>query len=150
MGHDPQSDWPTPPFRRDRNHLLIAAQGGFGTVDLDEIDFESEVESPLSPDFDSNEIDSNKTVASWRMTTCEQGLFYRENRENLLDRYAGEFIFLQDDQVVWNGPDPNNLGSRRILSGDKKDRALWLKLADPEEREGERFEDYEECLRQAL
>jgi hypothetical protein len=149
MGHDPQSDWPTPPFRRDRNHLLIAAQGGFGTVDLDEIDFESEVESPLSPDFDSNEIDSNKTVASWRMTTCEQGLFYRGNRENLLDRYAGEFIFLQDDQVVWNGPDPNNLGSRRILSGDKKDRALWLKLADPEEKEGEHFEIYEECLRQA-
>ncbi|MFH1571940.1 MAG: DUF362 domain-containing protein, partial [Gemmatimonadota bacterium] len=29
MGHDPASDWPTPPFRRDRNHLLIAAQRGF-------------------------------------------------------------------------------------------------------------------------
>ena len=30
MGHDPHSDWPTPPFRRDRNHLLIAAKHGFG------------------------------------------------------------------------------------------------------------------------
>ena len=52
MGHDPQSDWPTPPFRRDRNHLLIAANRGFGTVDLDEIDFETEVEAPLA-DFTS-------------------------------------------------------------------------------------------------
>jgi len=38
-GADPGSDWPVPPFRRDRNHLLIAAERGFGTVDLDEIDF---------------------------------------------------------------------------------------------------------------
>ena len=38
MGHDPTSDWPTPPFRRDRNHLRVAAEGGFGTVDLSQID----------------------------------------------------------------------------------------------------------------
>ncbi|MBT6149591.1 MAG: DUF362 domain-containing protein, partial [Gemmatimonadetes bacterium] len=53
MGHDPTCDWPTPPFRRDRNHLLIAARHGYGSVDIDnEIDFESEVEGPLA-DFDS-------------------------------------------------------------------------------------------------
>jgi len=46
MGHDPQSDWPTQPFLRDRNHLLIAANRNFGTVDLDEIDFVSEVPPP--------------------------------------------------------------------------------------------------------
>ena len=57
MGHDPKSDWPTPPFRRDRNHLLVAAQGGFGTVDLDAIDLESEVEAPLN-EFDSIEQES--------------------------------------------------------------------------------------------
>ena len=37
MGHDPKSDWLTPPFHRDRNALLIAAQSGFGTVNLEEI-----------------------------------------------------------------------------------------------------------------
>ena len=145
MGHDPQADWPTPPFRRDRNHLLIAAQRGFGTVDLDEIDFESEVQAPLAA-FDSEATDSEERVASWRVTACQQGLFYRENRERLIGQHAGEFIFLQDGEVVWNGPDLSNLRSRRQLSGKRKDSAMWLKYVDPGEREGERFERYEECL----
>ena len=88
-------------------------------------------------------------VDSWRRTACEQGLFYRQERERLADRYAGQFIFLQDGEVVWSGDDPTNLGSRRQLAGEKTDRALWLKLVDPQEREGERYEAYEECLRLA-
>ena len=148
MGHDPHSDWPTPPFRRDRNHLIIAAQHGFGTVDLNEIDFVSEVEAPLA-EFDSVSTDPDATVANWRRTTCEQGLIYQDEQRELIDRYRGEFIYMQDGQVVWNGADPSNLGSRRQLSGDKKDSALWLKYVDPAEGEGERFERYDECLRLA-
>ena len=148
MGHDPHSDWPTPPFRRDRNHLLIAAKHGFGTVDLNEIDFVSEVEAPLA-EFDSVSTDPDATVANWRRTTCEQGLIYQDEQRQLIDRYRGEFIYMQDGQVVWNGADPSNLGSRRQLSGDKKDSALWLKYVDPAEGEGERFERYGECLRLA-
>ena len=148
MGHDPHSDWPTPPFRRDRNHLLIAARHGFGTVDLNEIDFVSEVEAPLA-EFDSVSTDSDATVANWRRTTCEQGLIYQDEQRKLIDCYRGEFIYMQDGQVVWNGIDPSNLGSRRKLSGDKKDSALWLKYVDPAEGEGERFERYSECLRLA-
>ena len=148
MGHDPHSDWPIPPFRRDRNHLLIAAEHGFGTVDLNEIDFASEVEAPLA-EFDSVSTDSDVTVANWRRTTCEQGLIYEEEQRKLIDRYRGEFIYMQDGQVVWNGVDPSHLGSRRKLSGDKKDSALWLKYVDPEEGEGECFERYSECLRLA-
>ncbi len=148
MGHDPKSDWPTPPFKRDRNHVLIAAQHGFGTVDLDQIDFQSEVQGPLA-EFDSEETDAPATVASWRRTTCEQGLVYREEQKKIIDKHHGEFIYMQDGAVVWNGSDPTNLGSRRILSGDKKDSALWLKYVDPEEREGEHYEAYEECLKLA-
>ena len=148
MGHDPHSDWPIPPFRRDRNHLLIAAKHGFGTVDLNEIDFASEVEAPLA-EFDSVSTDSDATVANWRRTTCEQGLIYQDEQRKLIDRYRGEFIYMQDGQVVWNGVDPSNLGSRRKLSGDRKDSALWLKYVDPAEGEGERFERYDECLRLA-
>ena len=148
MGHDPQSDWPTPPFRRDRNHLLIAAEHGFGTVDLNEIDFASEVEAPLA-EFDSVSTDPDATVANWRRTTCEQGLIYQDEQRKLIDRYRREFIYMQDGQVVWNGADPSNLGSRRKLSGDRKDSALWLKYVDPAEGEGERFERYSECLRLA-
>ena len=146
MGHDPQSDWPTPPFKRDRNHILIAAQRGYGTVNLNEIDWESEVTAPLA-EFDSVETDTPETVANWRRTTCEQGLVYQENQRELIDRYRDNFIYMQGGEVVWSGPDPSNLGSRRQLSGEKKDSALWLKLVDAEEHEGERFNVYEECLK---
>ena len=145
MGHDPASDWPTPPFRRDRNHLQIAARHGFGTVDLSEIDFESEVTGPLA-EFDAEATDSDTTVDSWRRTTCEQALVYRDDASSLIDKHRGEYIFLQDGDIVWSGADPSSLGSRRKLSGDKKDQAMWLKLVDPEEVEGERFGAYEECL----
>mgnify|MGYP001303575511 FL=1 len=145
MGHDPHSDWPTPPFRRDRNHLLLAAERGFGTLDLDEIDFESEVQGPLA-EFDSVATDADETVDKWRRTTCEQGLIYQDQKSKFIDRYRGEFIYMQDGGVVWNGDDPSKLGSRRDLSGDKKDSALWLKYVDPDEAEGERFERYAECL----
>jgi hypothetical protein len=145
MGHDPAADWPTPPFRRDRNHLLVAARHGFGTVAADEIDYESDLTAPLAH-FDSVETDPPAIVESWRRTTCEQGLFYRENRGRLVDRFGGEFIFLQDGEVVWHGADPRGLGSRRHLSGERRDRALFLKLVDPQETEGEQFGVYDRCL----
>ena len=58
--------------------------------------------------------------------------------------------FTQDGEVVWNGPDPHHLGSRRQLAGAKKDRALWLKWVDPDEREGERFAVYEHEISHAM
>lgn len=147
MGHDPASDWSTPPFKRDLNHILIAARRGYGSVDIDnDIDFDSEVIGPLA-EFDSVATDSAETVANWRRTTCEQGLIYRESAKQYVDRYRGQFIYLQDGNVVWNGADPSDLGSRRQLSGDRKDSALWLKLVDPEETEGEHYESYEEALK---
>ena len=145
MGHDPASDWPTPPFRRERNHLLVAAQRGFGTVDLDAIDFEREVEAPLS-EFDSEETDAPGIVASGRRTACEQALFYRDRREEMADRFAGKFIYLQAGEVIWHGEDPAVLRSHRQMSEKKRDQAMWLKLVDPEEKEGERFGVYEACL----
>jgi len=145
MGHDPSADWPTPPFKRDRNSLLAAAENGFGTVNLDEIDFQTDVKPPLA-EFDAHEPDSKDTVRNWRKTTCEQGLFYRDHQAEMMDKYAGEYIFLQDREVVWNGSDPGQLGSRRGLTRGKPDHALWLKLVDPDDMEKEHFQVYERNL----
>ncbi|MBT4981203.1 MAG: DUF362 domain-containing protein [Gemmatimonadetes bacterium] len=145
MGHDPQSDWLTPPFHRDRNSLLVAAEAGFGTVDLNEIDFESEVTRPLN-EFFSHITDSQELVLSWRRTTCEQALYYRDNRQKLLDEYAGEYILLQEGEVRWHDKVSDLQESRRVLAGDKPEQAMWLKYVDPEEAEGEHFEVYEKAL----
>lgn len=145
MGHDPASDWPTPPFRRDRNHLLVAAEAGYGTVRLDEIDFQSEVRRPLGL-FDSAIDDPHALATSWLTSTCEQALVYQERCREITGRHAGQFVFLQGGEVVWSGADPSGLASRRVISGARKEQAMWLKLADPDEREGERFDVYKRSL----
>ena len=146
MGHDPEEEYPVVPFVRDRNHLALAARAGLGTVRAQEIDFRSEVASPLAP-FAPVVLDPPQVVRKWLESTCRQGLHYREHRKQIVDRYAGEFVFLQAGEVVWHGQNPDRLPSRRVLSGDRFDEGLWLKLVDPEEREGERFEVYDDTLR---
>jgi len=146
MGHDPAGDWPNQPFLRDRNALLAAAEGGFGTLNLDEIDFQSEVTAPVGK-FYTQSTDPFETTVSWRRTTCEQALYYRDNPEKFA-QYAGEYILLQDGEVVWHSEEPTIQRSRRELAGRKKDSAMWLKYVDPDEAEGEHFEVYERTLEQ--
>lgn len=147
MGHDPLSDWRTPPFHRDRNALLVAAQGGFGTVNLDEIDFQSEVQAPLGA-FYALETDTVERVINWRRTTAEQALYYRDHRKAFVERYAGQYILLQEGEVRWHDTQSQFRGSRRDLSGANPDQAMWLKYVDPEEAEGERFEVYERVFQE--
>ena len=146
MGHDPQSDWLTPPFHRDRNALRVAAEGGFGTVDLNQIDYQAEVQAPVGKFFAST-LDSEERVVSWQRTTAEQGLYYREHRQEIMAEHAGEYILLQMGQVRWADKSGRITTSRRLLSGDHPDQGMWLKYVDPAEAEGEHFEVYEEALK---
>ena len=73
MGHDPSSDWLTPPFHRGRNALRVAARAALGAVDRERMDFESEVEAPVG-EFYADLTDAMEVVHSWQRTTCEQGL----------------------------------------------------------------------------
>jgi len=146
MGHDPQADWLTEPFHRDRNALLVAAEGGFGTVNLEEIDFVSEVERQPEGTFYSIMTDALETVISWRRTTCEQALYYRDHQQDFVEKYAGEFILLQENEVKWHDTSSFLRQSRRVLSGARPDQAMWLKYVDRDEVEGEHFEVYERAL----
>ena len=145
MGHDPKSDWGTEPFHRDRNSLLCAAENGFGSVNLDEINWLSEVQAPVGKFF-SKITDSRETVYSWRKTTAEQGLYYRDHRDELISQYAGEYILLQMNEVKWHDVTGMFWLSRRVLSGEHPEQAMWLKYVDPVEKEGEHFEVYERTL----
>jgi hypothetical protein len=145
MGHNPQSDWGTEPFHRDRNSLLCAAEHGFGTVKLDEINWMSEVQSPVGRFF-SKVTDSRATVYSWRKTTAEQGVYYRDHMKELISQYAGQFILLQMNEVKWHDVTGLFWLSRRVLSGDHPEQAMWLKYVDPDEKESEHYEVYEKTL----
>ena len=147
MGHDPASDWLTPPFHRDRNALLVAAESGFGTVNLDEIDFESEVAPQPEGAFFAKQWDSGDTVYTWRRTMCEQGLYYRDHMREISDRYAGQFILLQDGEIRWHDPEGMLRISRRKLAGKNRNHAMFFKYVDPEDVEGEHYEVYEKALK---
>jgi uncharacterized protein (DUF362 family) len=145
MGHDPRADWLTPPFHRDRNPLLVAAEGGFGTVNLEEVDYRAEVTPQPEGTFFALMTDSAQTNATWRRTMCEQALYYRDNLR-AFERYAGEYILLQDGEVRWHSPEGTIRVSRRELAGEHPDRAMFYKFVDMEEAEGERYEVYERAL----
>jgi hypothetical protein len=49
--------------------------------------------------------------------------------------------------VVWHNPS-GDLRAGRAAGNQRPDQALWLKYVDPEEREGEHFEVYEQALAQ--
>ncbi len=145
MGHDPAADWLTPPYHRDRNPLLVAAEGGFGTVDLQQIDFLSEL-SPQPPGtFFAELTDPQETVNMWRRTMCEQALLYRDHRRDF-EQYTGEYILLQRGEVRWHDPSGRLTLSRRVLAGGWPGYAMYLKYVDPDEREGEQYERYEQAL----
>jgi uncharacterized protein (DUF362 family) len=145
MGHDPLADWPAPPFLRDRNHLLAAAEAGFGAVNLEQIDFQSEVTAPLG-EFFSVATDSSERVESWLRTTSEQALYYRDHQAEFERQYAGKYILLQMGQVRWAEADGVVQASRRILSGDHPEQGMWMKYVEPGDSEGEHFSIYERTL----
>ena len=146
MGYDPAGDWLTGPFHRDRNAILVAAEGGFGSVNLNEIDWTSEVEQQPEGVFFAAITDAFERVLSWRRTTCEQALYYRDHMRDLTAKYAGEYILLQENEVKWHSESSYLSASRRDLSGDKPGEAMYLKYVDPEEAEGEHYDVYEWTL----
>jgi hypothetical protein len=97
-------------------------------------------------EFDSAEIDLAEQIALLRRTASEQALCYRDNRDRILDAHAGSYVFLQDGEVIWSGRKPEEAGAVQHVASGKKDQAVWLKLADPEEREGERMDVYEKIV----
>jgi hypothetical protein len=145
MGHDPAADWLAAPFHRDRNPLVVAAEAGFGTVDINDIAYWSELAPQPKGSFYAKEWDSTETVVTWRRTMAEQGLYYRDHMPDLLD-YAGEYILLQDGEVRWHAQDGIMRSSRRELAGRHRNHAMFFKFVDPDEREQEHFEVYEQAL----
>ena len=62
-------------------------------------------------------------------------------------RFAGEMVVLRAGEVVWHGADQPAFASHaHFAGGGDPGQASFLKLADPEEREGEVMAVYENLL----
>jgi uncharacterized protein (DUF362 family) len=144
MGHDPRSDWPEEPFGSDRNALLIGEETRFGTAQLTDIDFRSEVTPPIGHFYRNEGMPLPRQIRI-RRSMCQQALWYRDHREDF-SQYTHEYVLLQDSQVIWHSTCSTLGQARRTLAGSKQDSGVLFKYADPDEAEGEHFEVYERTL----
>ena len=101
--------------------------------------------APLAA-FDSDQQDPPAIVAAIRRSACEQALFYRAERERLVRRYPGELVVLRAGEVVWHGSDQPAFASHADLAGADPTQASFLKVADPDECEGEVMAVYKNLL----
>jgi len=72
---------------------------------------------------------------------------FLDHRKELIGKYAGEYILMQMGEVKWHDKSGVLERSRRVLSGDHPDQAMWMKFVDPDETEGEHYEVYERTLK---
>ena len=63
-----------------------------------------------------------------------------------MEKDAGQYVLLQQGEVRWNDPVSDLKRSRRKLSGDRPEQAMFLKYVDPDEVEDERYGVYERGL----
>ena len=147
MGHDPGADWGSPPFHAGRNVIRIAAESGLGNSDINEIDFSTEVEPQQPGIFATHPIYKPQENRTLRRTMCEQALYYADNIEKF-EQYDGEFILLQDGEIRWHNCVGKLARSRRDLANEFPDHAMWFKLVDMEETEGENYDIYRRTLEQ--
>jgi uncharacterized protein (DUF362 family) len=145
MGHDPDADWLTDPFIRDRNSLKVCREVGFGTNMMENMDHQLEVTPQEKGVFFCDAADPRRMIIDWRRSMAEQALHYRDNRKKY-HAFNGEYVLLQKGEVVWHSPEGTIDVSRRVLAGALKNESLYFKYVDPEERERERFCVYERAL----
>jgi hypothetical protein len=96
--------------------------------------------------FYSIETDTFERVVSWRRTTCEQALYYRDHMARLRGKVRRAVYpaagargqVARYEQLPQRQPAP----ARRR----NPDEAMWLKYVDPDEAEGEHYEVYEQTL----
>ena len=73
-------------------------------------------------------------------------MYYRDHKAEIVSKYAGEYILLQENEVRWHDKSSYLKVSRRDLAGNSPDQAMYFKYVDPEEAEGEHYEVYENTL----
>ena len=147
MGHDPGADWDSPPFLAGRNVIRIGSESGFGSSEIGGIDFTTEVDPQHPGVFATHPIYKPQENRTLRRTMCEQALYYADNIDKF-EQYDGQFILLQDGEVRWHNAVGKLERSRRDLANEFPDHAMWFKLVDLEEIEGENYDIYRRTLEQ--
>lgn len=143
MGFDPTADYGTFPFYFDSNTLELANSAGLGTNRREEIRLLGDDIGKIKQSF-TVDRDTWYETDKVRRAVAQEALFYRDNRDDLLQDYIDQIVALSAGEVLMATDDIEKFGSRGEMSRRAKGAGILLKKVVPAQREQEHLRVYEE------
>jgi uncharacterized protein (DUF362 family) len=143
MGFDPHAEFPVEPFVVSENHLRLAAKAGVGVLDLVRTEVRGTRIADVARRFSIEteyRVTTEQAVAA-RATAIQQAAIFRTRRAELLERYAGQYIYLRDGDVEWATPKLADAADRAIEQLPAGEYGLAIQVL-PEDQEIERASAY--------
>jgi hypothetical protein len=143
MGFDPHAEFPVEPFVVSENHLRLAARAGVGVLDLSATEICGTRVQDVARKF-SIETEYRVTTAqavAAREAAIDQAVIFRTRRAELVERYAGQYVYLRNGDVKWASPTLAEAADRAIELLPAGDYGLAIQVL-PEDQEIERAEAY--------
>ena len=150
MGFNPQAEFPEEPFFFDINYLKLANESGLGPISLDEIEL-------VGADVEEVRMKFRKRLAldlppeiheRARLGLMKDARFYFENRSEMIGRYAGKYIGIQDSEVIWTEDDLQGLREKVMVRFTFKEsftrgyKMPFIKKVEPEDVDPEIYDPY--------
>ncbi len=143
MGFDPHAEFPIEPFVVSENHLRLAARAGLGVLDLSGTDVRGARIDEVAQRFKIQtemHVTTEQAVAA-RETAIAQAEIYRARRDELLRKYAGQYIYLRNGEVEWSSATLAEAADRAIEQLPAGEYGLAIQVL-PRDEEIERVEAY--------
>jgi uncharacterized protein (DUF362 family) len=143
MGMDPELDHGAFPYHFDRNPIALAAEAGLGSPAAGDVEVRGDVEmEPLHRfTIERAKSDEYDRVRKGLAREIER---FQSRREELLQKYAGQYLAIADGEVLGAAETMAGLGNRDAMLQKFGTRdAILLKQVLPRAFEDERLEVYE-------
>jgi uncharacterized protein (DUF362 family) len=145
MGFDPETDFPNEPFVVSENHLRLAASVGIGTLDLAGTEVRGASIEQVRPakhfSIQTEMKVTTEQAVGARQAAIEQARVFRTRRPELLEQYAGQYVFLRDGEVQWSAPTLAEAADRAIRHLPNSEYGLAIQVL-PEGEEVEKAAAY--------
>ncbi len=145
MGFDPHAEFPRSPFVVSENHLRLASKVGLGTLDYPNTEVRGVPVSEVAGRFSvvtEERVTTQQAVAA-RAAAIAQAEVYRARRNELVEQYAGQYIYLRDGDVLWSERDLAAAADRAIAYLPRGEYGLAIQVL-PEAEEVELAGAYRE------
>jgi hypothetical protein len=144
MGFDPRGDYPEAPFHYRRSVIKLVAEAGLGPNHPDDIEVLGPTPEDIVTPFDVEAYEGNTR----RSEQLERGAVcvaaYREQQEELAQRFYGRYLALFDGEILWDGPDMKTMQRLEKESGRNWQNApQFVVRCVPPEEEIENFYWYD-------